>query len=386
MLPAMRVRIPAGLAVLAGLAAGCSPEPVPAPTPAVPGGFAAEHDFGLIPHGSERTADLPITLPATGGPWIPVGFLRSCSCAQHRFVVVAADGSERLVDGIGAPDPAAAVPDGGALRLRLTIRTGEKEVADLEPMWTPGQVVLQEVGQAPRREFVPLRFRYGIDAPFSLTPFAHIDLGEVPRPIRFAQAIEIRADRDGAGVELAAPRCVESRDGQTLVEARDVRASLVRQGEVEILEVTFEAGPDRPDGPFALQVLIPTDLDGGYELRIPVSGSVVPATRIAPPGWIAFGAFPFDQEREAAVMVTDHDPAHRADLHVVGVVDTTGRDQRAHFTARVEPVAERPRSRTVHLRYDGRLEERSFRGEVLLAREPGGEPVLRIEYAGFDRR
>jgi hypothetical protein len=207
----------------------------------------------------------------------------------------------------------------------------------------------------------------------------------VPRPVRFTQAIEIHAP-PGQTVRLGEPRCVESRDGRTLATAGDLSAALRDEGGVRVLEVEFRAAADRPDGPFALQVLVPTDLPGDYELRIPVSGAVVPALRVAPPGWIAFGAFPFDQEREAAVMISDHDPAQAADFHVVGIVDSQGRDLRAHFAARVEPVPERARHRTVHLRYDGRLDARSFRGELLLARTPGGTPELRIEFAGFDRR
>src|SRR5690606_34929287 len=103
--------IDARLTVLAALlAASCGRAPDAAPTAAGPDspapnpGFVAEHEFGLIPHGVSHTAELPIPVPEHGGPWIPVGFLRACSCAQHEYVLQAADGSTRIIAGNGLVD------------------------------------------------------------------------------------------------------------------------------------------------------------------------------------------------------------------------------------------------------------------------------------------
>src|SRR5690606_1190545 len=152
------------------------------------------------------------------------------------------------------------------------------------------------------------------------------------------------------------------------------------------LEVSIVPDAERAEGPFAAELLIPTDLPGGYVLRVPLSGTIVPTVRVAPPGFLSFGALPFDRPHEVHVVVTDHDTSRPADFHVVGIAGQDGADLSGHFEARVEPVAERPRSRTVHLRYLGGIESRSFRGELLLAREPAGEPSLRIRFSGFDRR
>ena len=377
------------LVLLALALAACSPEPAPTPPPVggagAPSGFRVEHDFGTIAHGSEVTTDLRIPVPDGAGPWIPMGFIRSCTCAQHEFLLVAANGSTRAVPRLGVADPEQAVPVDGGLLLRLTIRTAEKEVTDLAPTWTPAQVVFQSTAPGSPRATIPIRFRFGIGAPYALRPFAHLDLGEVPRPIRFEQSLEIRA-RDGArATGLGTPQCYETRDGATIQVARDVEVRLDEETDCHVLSVALRAEADRPDGPFSFEVLIPT-ADETYAIRVPVSGTIVPGLRIAPPGWIAFGAFPFDTEREAAVMVTDHDPAQPADFHVVGIEDADGEDARKHFEARVETVTSNVRSRTIHLRYLGNIGERSFRGRVLLARTPDGPACLTVDFAGFDRR
>lgn len=369
------------------VAAGCGDRQTPTPSPA-PGAQRpyVEHDFGMIPHGESRTAELEVPLPESGGPWVPVGFQRSCTCARHEFLVVGPDGSERVVAGIGLASPADAVPAGGSLRIRLTLDTLEKEAADLEPIWTPGQIVLQQASTPPQREFVPIRFRFGIEAPLRLVPFAHIDVGDVPRPVRYRQEIEIhQKDRP---VQLGEPKCLEAAPNGGLREVRDLRTTLTPgdDGRSWILAIDLKADEDRTDGPFSFEIVMTTDLPGNYVLRVPVSGAIVPALQVSPPGWISFGPFPFDQPRECAVMVTDHDPERAPGFHVVGIVDNNGADLSEHFRARLEPVEEHVRSRTLHLEYLGGIEARTFRGEVLLAKEPDGHPILRIAFAGFDRR
>ncbi|MGA1607474.1 MAG: hypothetical protein ACO4CT_10840 [Planctomycetota bacterium] len=162
-------------AVLAVLLGACGPHPDPGTnhgsTASTPSDFAVEHDFGPIAHGDDATADLRIPVPSTGGPWVPMGFIRSCTCAQHEFLLEEPDGHTRAVTRLGIADPAFAVPADGALILRLTIRTAEKEVADLAPTWTPAQVVLQSTAAGSSRATIPLRFRFGIEAPYRLRPF-----------------------------------------------------------------------------------------------------------------------------------------------------------------------------------------------------------------------
>ena len=373
------------LALLLAASCGRAPDAADLESPTPNPGFVAEHEFGLIPHGARRSAELPIPVPEHGGPWIPVGFLRACSCAQHEYVVEAADGSTRIVAGNGLVDPADAVPAGGALRLRLTIDTREKEAADLDLSWTPGQVVLQEAGDSRRRELIPVRFSYGIEARIEVLHFAHLDLGDLPRGQRYAQKLELRP-RAGLRVEFGEPRCVEAAAG-ALRPAADIEARLTPRASGAIaLEVSIVPDAERIDGPFAAEVLIATDLPDDYVLRVPLSGTIVPTLRVAAPGFLSFGAIPFDEPREIHVLVTDHDTSRPADFHVVGIVDPQGADLTERFSARVAPVAEQPRSRSVHLRYLGGAEARSFRGEVLLAREPDGPSSLRIRFSGFDRR
>ncbi|MCA8942372.1 MAG: hypothetical protein KDB80_07395, partial [Planctomycetes bacterium] len=153
------------------------------------------------------------------------------------------------------------------------------------------------------------------------------------------------------------------------------------------LRLTFRPAPGRPLGPFACRVEITTDVDGGdYTLMLPVSGIVVPDIEIAPPGRLGFGSIDVSDKSSQQVMVTDHDTSRPAEFYVTGIVDRDGTDMSEDFSARFDPVPDAPRSRMLILDYAGTLDVNSFRGEVLLAKSPGGETVRTVEFVGYRRR
>lgn len=374
------------LLVLAGLPGCGGGDPKAGGGAGRPGAAAiepVEHDFGTIPHREQREARLILPVPAVGGPWTPVGFNRSCTCAQYAFVARGTDGVERVVAGDGRPDPVGALGAGETLVLRLTIDTREKEAADLPAAWTPGQVILQGPPPQFTRATVPVRFRFGIEAPFELTPSAHLALGDLPRPIRYEQSMQIH--RRGRAIQLGKPDVIELGPTGVLQHPVDVEVSLDAEPEPAILTVAVRPSESRPDGPLRCEVRIPTDLPDGYELRIPISGSVVGAIVIEPPSVFSFGRIPMDAEREMRLRLIDHDLARSADFVVLGVVADDGRDLAGDFDVVLERIEGRPRDRIVSFRYLGKLQATSFRGEVLLGKEADQPPLVRLPFVGFSK-
>ncbi|MGE0145209.1 MAG: hypothetical protein AB7T19_18135 [Planctomycetota bacterium] len=362
--------------------AGCGKEPADTPEPAEPASEPTiEHDFGIVPHGETRDARLAIPLPA-GGPWTPLTLQRSCTCVRPRFAIESADGSIRYTSGDGRPDPNGAVKDGERLFLELTLDTREKEVADLAPSWTPAQVVLS--GPNLTQGFVRIRFQFGIEAPVRLSPSAQFALGELPRPVRYRQQMEIH--RRGKQIAFGMPTVVEANTDGMLTNPSDVAVTLDGTAEPAILEVAVKPGELRPLGAFRCEIRIPTDRPDGYVIHVPVSGQVIDAVHVEPPGVYSFGRIDFAEPREMRLRVVDHDPTRSPDFVVISVTGDDGRDLREHFGVTVESLSGRPRERVIALSYRGTLRETSFRGTVELAKAADQPALLRIPFSAYARR
>ncbi|MBK8978140.1 MAG: hypothetical protein IPM29_19720 [Planctomycetes bacterium] len=366
-------------------------QPAPADAVPPPGQLAQppapiEVDFGVIPHGAVRVAELPVPLPELDVALVPLAFQASCSCARHLFVIERSDGSREDYPGDGLVRPESTLRAGDRLLLELTLLTAEKDAVDMPPTTSAGQIVMQEENGA-RRLFVPVRYRFGIDAPFALTPFPRLEFDAIARPMSLTLPVVIRCDRPG--VTLGEPEAV-GHIGDVLVPVDDVRMALRPDGDAQLLEVTFRPAPSRATGPFAFDVVVPTDLvrngdRGPYLLRIPVTGRIVPTIEVAPPERFAFGRISFDEPSERSLVVTDHDPSRAADFVVVGLRTPDGADLSEHFEVAFRDVSSSVRSREVVLRYRGTLDTPQFRGVLALAKSADAAPLVEIDFVGFRR-
>jgi hypothetical protein len=343
------------------------------------------HDFGMLRHGAVGRADLKIPLPAVSAPLIPIGFMRDCTCARHQFVLVDREtGEERIAT--EQPFSEFAVREGEDLILRLELHTLDKEAADHPRASVRGRVVLQEDDEAHRRHDVPVLFEFGIDCPLSVEPFAHLDMGDWPRTVAYRQTFRVRGD-DGP-VTLSDVRCLETDPSapQRLREVRDCDVSIEVDGDETRLRLEFRADEDRLEGPFAFAVLARTDLPDGYSLRLPVSGKLVGAIEVSPPGRFSFGRIDLEQPTTRILVITDHDPERNPEFVVLGIVGHDGADMSKHFAMELSEIPGQPRSQHMELRYVGGLAgERSFRGVVQLGKERGGEELISIPFFGFRR-
>ncbi|MFO1051774.1 MAG: hypothetical protein U1F36_06135 [Planctomycetota bacterium] len=359
-------------------------EPAPHPvTPAAPQ-QPIDVDFGTVPHGDQCDLKIDVPIPEAGGPWTPLTLNRSCTCVSHEFRVRDKDGNARSVASDGRVDPVGAIRPGETLELHLHLDTREKEATDLEPVWTPAQVVLQGPSPSFARQYVPVRFRFGIHAPLQLTPSAHLALGDLPRPLRYEQSLQIH--RRGQKVIFGKPEIVEVGPEGLLHHPNDIEVTLDGDAEPALLTVAVKPSDSRAEGPIQGSIRIPTDLPGGYLLRIPLSAVVVGAIEVEPPGMFSFGRIDMTEPRETRLRVVDHDLARSADFVVVGVLSDEGKDLASAFEVEIEAVEGRPRDRIISFRYLGHLDTRSFRGEVQLAKAKDEPSLIRIPFVGFANR
>lgn len=343
------------------------------------------YDFGTIEHGLSGHADIEIPLPPDLGPMIPLGFLRNCSCARHEFVIVSADGQERIAN--ERPESIYAVEEHEKLILRLSLHTSELEAEDLANNMVRGHVVLQEEDGLFRRELVAVQFSYAVETPILVTPFAHLDIGKIARSARYHQTFALTS-RKGS-MAMGTPRCIEPEPGVPgkWRACADLQAELTTQGDVHLLHVSFAPSATRPEGPMMMAVVIETDLPNNYEFRLPVSGSVIPDIELSPPGKFFFGTIDFTKPAKQFMVITDHNPNRKVEFVIRGIVDAAGKDISMHFDLRIDQVADESRSRQLTLTYDGAIKPdgRRFAGMVYLGMRGNQDKVINLEIVAFHR-
>ncbi len=344
-----------------------------------------EHDFGTLRHGERATHVFVVPTPDDGFDYIPVGFQRKCTCASHEFLIHGKDGEIRYPT--GQPFGQYAVRDGERLELVLHLDTSVRESASASSISIPGQIVLQaDNSMPPRRELIPISFRFGIAARIQITPAATIDFGRMPHGLAFARTYSLRGV-DGP-VRYGAIRCVETDPSNSNLErdVQDVMTDLVMDGDEAKLKIEFKPSEERPAGPCAMRVEMETDLPGGYRLVLPVSAFVVESIEVRPAKML-FGQIDLSAPFTKHVQITDHDRGRPAEFYVKRIVDQSGADASQHFAARFEPIENEPRSQMLLLDYRGTLTDvRYFRGSIDVAKEPSGDTVRTIEFSGFRRR
>lgn len=353
--------------------AACAPREQPAPQPEEPRELF--HDFGTIPHAQSAAHDFVIDTRALGKDLVPLGVTADCSCARTEMLLRARDGSERVAT--GQPLAEFAARTGEVLVVRLTIDTIRKEAADLKPADSRATLILQPAAatNALTRLHVPIRFRFAIDSPVALRPFAIIDFGEVPLSSQPALLTVLRGDEGPV------------RFGPATSDDPRVQLQLETVGEETRLHVRFVPAPGDQPGTFQSVATVQTDHASGYVLRLPVVGKLVPDLVVRPMAKVSLGLFDFETERpEQFVLVTDHDRSRPAEFVVSRVVDATGKDCSSLFHVELQPQAGDARTTRVVVRYAGGALPPTFRGEIVLAKDPAQGPFLPIELVAFHRK
>ncbi len=380
MAPAMRFPTPAAALACAvlgsGLLVACGGgDPAPAPDRRVLPDLS--WDYGTIPHGRAAEHDFVIDVRALGQDLTPLGVNADCSCARAKMLFVAADGAER--EATGQPLPQFTARPGERLVVRLLVDTIHKEAVDLAPVDSRATLVLQSLqdrlGQD--RVLLPIRFRFGIDSPVRLRPFAALDFGRVPMSSRPTLPLAVTGDVAERPVRFGPARTSDPR----------LQVELQPTAEGAELRITFVPGADARPGPFQALVTLGTDLADGYEVRVPTAGTLVPDLEATPMGKLSLGMVDVvaGSPTEQFVLVTDHDRRRPPEFTVARLVDQAGTDASSHFAVRLEPVAGDPRSTRLWVRCTGGLQPPGFRGQIVLAKDAVAGPFLPIDLVAFHR-
>ena len=378
-LPLLLVLLPLG-------ACGGDPEQPPAATrPGVlPDNrrveLALDHDFGVLPHGSQRTHEFEVDLSLLGEPFVPLRVHLECSCGRADLRYRKPDGSERFIDGSSYARNLPA--EGETAYLHVELDTRKKEAVDLPKTTSRGYILLQQVEDPDGMGRIrwPFVIRFGIDAPVELRPFAALDFGAVPESSVGELVTTLRGDEHHRDLQFLAARATDD----------DVQVSLEPRADHTLLRARVtpnQLGSRRA----AVEV---TTSDPTYRVGIAATWKVVPDLEATPMNKISFTAdLSVPQDERAVlrqfVLVVDH-AAHRpAEFSVVEVVGVDGEDASSHFALELTPVPTGGRQQRLQVRYLGGLDA-AFRGKIVLGK-PGettavGAPRLTIDLVVFPKK
>lgn len=325
---------------------------------------------------------VPIDLPQDRGPMVPLAYRGNCSCAATQFVIVSKDGRERV--SLGRPTIEHAVLPGDKLFLELTIDTRRKEASEQKATTNSGDVLVTDLADKFGRISIPISFTFGIATPIVLSPFAHVEFGELPLSRRFSVTLELRP-RPGTHAQFLS---ATASDPRVSVELRPPtapeRAAMQQPDDVSLLDVRVV--PDRGLGLGSLHTMIrvQTDLPDGYVVPIPVTGQIVSDIEVKPMERVSFGRFDFTQPQEGSVVLHDYDLSRAPEFEVLAVRALVGKGVAQHVRAELQPTEGDERGARLVLRYDGGLrQERSFRGFVDVGKRGSAGSLVSIEFVGF---
>lgn len=338
-----------------------------------PPAVVVRHDFGTLRHGQVAEALLEVPLPQDGRAFRPLAFRKDCSCGTAEFVVRGADGALREAG--ATPLSNLVVRPGESLLMKLSIDTRVKEAVDQPRLTYHGSVVVQDAARDRDRLWVPAEFAFAIDAPIRVLPAAHVDFGGLPRTTTYRQTLELHPDGGPGTVRFGEPVCFDER----------LSARLRVEGGVTVLDIEFRPRRHDAPGPVRTAVEVPTDLENGYVLPIPVSGELLPDVVVEPMDIIGFDRIDFRKPAERYVNLIDHDFTRPPGFAILDIRDSKGASLAEHFEATLQPIEGAPRSSRLILRYKGTLRARSFRGAVRLTKPGKREVVAVIRFVGFDR-
>lgn len=329
-------------------------------------------DFGTIDHGKAREHDFVLDPNAVLGPgYYAAGAHVDCSCARTMLLLRDATGAERVVQ---VQSPASSPQPGEVLVVRTLVDTVHKEPIDHPPTDSRVLVVFQrtDARDAGSRVLWPLNFRFAVDAPVRVRPFAVLDFERVPASRQREVLTTLAGDLPDRPVRFGPVRCDDPR----------VELSLEPRDDLTFLRARLRPRPD-DSGPFRALVTIDTDLDSGYRVQLAAVGTVVPDLEASPIPKVSLRAdLRHEQTPERAqsqyILVSDHDLSRPAEFVVHSLVDQAGADARDCFDVTFEPVDGDPRAHRLRLRWVGHRDS-EFRGELVLAKDPTEGPFLPIE-------
>jgi len=346
-------------------------------------GLLLDHDFGVIPHGEQRTHEFELDLSLLGAPHVPLRVHLECSCGVAELVMRKPNGAERHIDGTGYEHNLPT--EGERAILRITLDTRKKEARDLKSTISRGYILLQPLDDATgmARQRWTFVVRFAIDAPVVLQPYAELDFASISQSMRGELMTTLRGDENHPELEFLSVSTTDA----------SLTAKLVPDGEQTMLRAFCMPGAM---GNHRGLILIETNLPD-YTIAIEAKWKIVPDLEATPISKVSFRT-PFDQAQEPgaevrqSILVIDHNRHRSPEFLVRSVVDANGRDVSHCFETKLTPVPTEERRQRLSVRYLGGLMNgnnpptqtpRTFRGQIILAKPEediveGDDPTLPI--------
>lgn len=332
-----------------------------------------DHDFGLIPHGQQRTHEFDLDLAQLVDPFVPLRVHLECSCGRASLRLRKQDGSERFVDGTGYAHNMPAADERAVLHIELD--TQKKEAVDLPSTVSHGYILLQPLDDPTGLARIRWKFvvRFSIDAPVELRPFAALDFGRVAASTSGTALTTLRGDENHKDLTFGEVRTsdenleawLEAADGHTVLRAR------VHPGQ---------------RGNHRALIQIATSLDS-YSVALEAAWKVVPDLEATPISKVSFStpldrAQPEGSEVRQFVLCTDHNRTRTPEFVLSKIVDERGKDVSDSFEVEASPVSSSARQQRVTVRYLGGLQNKNgnprgpndtFRGKMILTKHDPDE-------------
>lgn len=334
---------------------------------------AAEHDFGVIPHGEKRSHDYVLDVRSLGKDYVPLRAQLDCSCGRAELLLRHQNGTERHVD--GTPFSPNAPTAAETLIVRVTIDTITKEAVDIPKTMVRGYVVLQPLHDrdGSLRVQWPILIHFGIESPVVLQPFAELDFGKVALSNVPELLTTLAGDPAHPGVTFGSITCSDPA----------ITASLEPQGDHVVLRARCKPGEI---GNHQAVLQVATNLPAGYHVNLPVKWKVVADLEAVPMTKLSFRTDLLREQPAAAsqsqyLIVVDHDPRRTAEFTVQTLVGDDGRDARSSFEVTFQPLPQQQQWR-MFVRYLGG-QPNGFRGQLTLSKGGAAGPFLSIELVAF---
>src|SRR5262245_8904980 len=256
--------LPCLLAVL--LAADCGGDRAAAAPQGPPRPLAQSFDFGTISHGKAGEHDFVLDARKELGPgYYPVGTNLDCSCARTLLLLRAADGKERMV---GPAGPQQAPREGEVVVVRMQVDTARKEPVDLGPVDSRAMVQFQDrdAPSGAERVLWPLTFRFAVDSPVRVRPFAILDFERVPISKTASLLTSLRSDLPDRPIRFGPVHCDEPR----------LHLELETRADGTWLRTELRPQPGDAGTRLRALVTIDTDLDTGYQVKLAAIAEITP--------------------------------------------------------------------------------------------------------------
>ena len=331
-----------------------------------------QHDFGVLAWGGAASHEFVVDTRRHGEFVRALGVQFECSCASAALLARNAAGVERSLDEASWNDKR--VRDDERLVVRVRLDAAQKPLLD-EPLAEHEAELLLASGEGDgANEFsVPLRLRYGIDAPVQLVPQEGVDFGRIRRGVERTVRVRIVPDDAAAPAAYGEPRAEDSR----------LRCKLEHgaNGIELVVSATFDDG-DSP-GLVVGSVVVPRG-DGVAPLRIQVAGRVVAGIEASVSN-LTFGAVAADRAaQERYFFVDDHDANAAPKLVVERFADHANQPLDATFELAMAPEEGVPGRVRVTLRWKPEAKAKAVRGQLALRREgDGADKAVAVGIAAF---